>query len=340
MNTVRDPAVKYVTAQRYILDKQMQEIDRKSMSKIYLACGYNCCTARAIMNAPIDLGGAGFVPFCVSALTEVILAIYKRWRTPNEQAGILLCVLYACLAEVLGVTFLLFEKPDIEIPHLRGKVFPAIRNALREIDTALYFDDVYIHPILRQGDMAIMEIAMEIGFSSRQMNQINACQERLGVQYISELASPNGKTIRFNYDTESISEYLPTQTRVKQEMPGKKSWGLFCKAIKSVCDEDMRLKTLLGEWTLNHSRSGKWQYYIEEQSLYKRNGDVWKRYDVNSRQLLAGELNKCFNYETATPIQVHRFGMRLRLETEVHQLIHKTVVDATTFEEYISQQPG
>ena len=60
-------------------------------------------------------------------------------------------------------------------------------------DATIVLDNTFIRPKLREGDVALMEIAIEDGTcTSKEMYQLNAVRKCLGVQYLSELCQPNG----------------------------------------------------------------------------------------------------------------------------------------------------
>ena len=138
--------------------------------------------------------------------------------------------------ETTGLSKSLLRDPNNKIPHLQGRVIPALQHALSQIDGEILLDDPYICPPLQENDVAIMEIALEGNYTDTQIEQINVVKERLGVLYLSEIATIDGKFIQRQILTDQ-QEYLyrSTRKRVIQAMPNKRSWDLFKKVIESVC---------------------------------------------------------------------------------------------------------
>ena len=87
VDTVCTPAVTYTVGQSFMSDKQLDDIDKASMSRTYASCNYNRNTARRLLQAPIELGGGGFTPLKAYAYYGIIMNLIKHWRTPNEEIG-------------------------------------------------------------------------------------------------------------------------------------------------------------------------------------------------------------------------------------------------------------
>jgi hypothetical protein len=51
------------------------------MPRLYEKCGFNRNTSRAVLAAPIELGGGGFSPLYVTAGTGYVTHFLKNWRT-------------------------------------------------------------------------------------------------------------------------------------------------------------------------------------------------------------------------------------------------------------------
>jgi hypothetical protein len=66
------------------------------MPKLYAKCGTNRNTSRAVLAAPFELGGGGSTPLYVTAgTTGYVTHFLKNWRTPTEDIGKLLRIVYA-----------------------------------------------------------------------------------------------------------------------------------------------------------------------------------------------------------------------------------------------------
>ena len=81
IKTVRTPAVTYTVGQSYIGDARLDEIDKATMGRMIAASGYNRNMARKVAQAPIEIGGAGFVPLKVTAYYGYIMNFLKHWNT-------------------------------------------------------------------------------------------------------------------------------------------------------------------------------------------------------------------------------------------------------------------
>ena len=65
----------------------MDKIDKASLGRLIATSGYNQNMDRRVAQAPIELGGAGFVPLKAYAYYGYIMYFIKHWRTPEEEIG-------------------------------------------------------------------------------------------------------------------------------------------------------------------------------------------------------------------------------------------------------------
>ena len=120
-------SVEYPLSQSFIPPKELDDIEKKSLPRIYSKCGYNRNTKREILKGPEELGGGGFIPLEASAGSGYVLHWLKYWRSPlKEEVSKMIRIVYAWNVTSAGVSFPLLEHPEIELSYLKGKVIPAI----------------------------------------------------------------------------------------------------------------------------------------------------------------------------------------------------------------------
>ena len=119
-------SVEYPLAQSFLPSKQLDDIKKKALPKIYSKCGYNRNTKREILKGSNALGRGGFIPLKASTGSGYVMHLLKYWRSSEEESSKIICILYAWNIISAGVSFPLFEHPKIELPHLQGKIIPAI----------------------------------------------------------------------------------------------------------------------------------------------------------------------------------------------------------------------
>ena len=79
--TVFLPTVKYTLPQSFYPKRFLDHAQAKSLGKIIAKCGYNRHTARAVIFAPAQYAGGGFVPWFVLQGEGQVLHLLKHWRT-------------------------------------------------------------------------------------------------------------------------------------------------------------------------------------------------------------------------------------------------------------------
>ena len=176
-NTIFKPSVEFPLGQSFLSQKQINSIERKTLPKIKAMCGFNRNTSKAIMEAPIELSGGGFIPLHVTASASSVMHFVRNWRTAEEDLGKIIRITYARAQFNAGVSFSLFERPDVKLPHLRGTVINSLRSYLSSIDAKIHLDNPMIRPSLRENDRSIMDIALQQDLTDIQTERINAVRE-------------------------------------------------------------------------------------------------------------------------------------------------------------------
>ena len=271
--SVWKPAVEYTLAQSFLHTKQLDKIQRQNFSRIFAKCGYNRNTAKAIMHGPIDMAGGGFTPLRVTAGSGYVIHFLKNWRTGNEIIGKTMRIVYTWYQSHAGITFPLLEQPQIKLPYLQGTVIPAIRSYLSEINAVIRLDNNFIQPILRENDQSIMDMALSITtMTGIQLKRVNAVREYFNITYVSEISTPNGRSLISGIDNGRLihQRYHPTKRAPKQSRPGRRSFDLWRKVLsKFTRNQSMILATPLGAWTQDHSTNGIWTFYESDNKVFE-----------------------------------------------------------------------
>ena len=119
-------SIEYPLAQPFSQSKQLYDIKKKTHPKIYSKYRYNRTMKREILKGPVALGGGGFTPLKASAGSGYVMHFLKHQRSSEEESSKMMCILYAWNVMSAGVSFPLLEHPEIELPHLKGKIIPVI----------------------------------------------------------------------------------------------------------------------------------------------------------------------------------------------------------------------
>jgi hypothetical protein len=233
-DTVWRPAVEYTLSQSFLSEIQLKKIESSCLPKIISKCGYNRNTSRAVLGGPANLTGGGIIPLVATTGAGEVLHFIKNWRTPNEDIGKVLRIVYAWCQYQAGVSFPLLENPAEPITYLQGKVIALLREYLTKIDGKLTLDRTYIRKKLQTNDSAIMDIVRKLGFTAVQEHRINCVRLFLGVMYFSGICSIDGTTLRYGITTgdNNHEEYIVSLTAFKllPHIWGRKR-GPFCRGV-------------------------------------------------------------------------------------------------------------
>jgi hypothetical protein len=176
--------------------------------------------------------------------------LLKNWRTPTEDIGKQLRIVYAWTAYQAGVSYPLLEHPERPLEYISGRVIPGMRKYLDEIDGKIKFHNTYIRPKLRVDDKSIMERANEMEFTQNQRERINCVRMYLGVMYLSKICNTAGDALRKGIEDNKHDKkvYTVTINKPKQKQPNA-YWKFWMKTIQSFTTDGKKLVKKLGNWT-------------------------------------------------------------------------------------------
>jgi len=141
------------------------------------------------------LGGAGFTPLLTIAGAGYIQHFLKHWRTPYEEAGKLLQIVFAWSQFQAGVSYPILAHPEKDLSYIDGRFINQIRHYLTLIQGKITLLDSYTPSPLRKHDKSIMDIATTLDFTTPKLQKINCVRMFLNVTYISEISTLDGTKI-------------------------------------------------------------------------------------------------------------------------------------------------
>ena len=174
----------------------------------------------------------------------------RNWRTEEKELEKIIQCTYARAQYNAGVSFSLFEQPDIKFPLLCGTVVNSIQNYLSSIDAKIHLDDPMIRLSLRTNDIFIMDVAISMQFTSNQLKRINAVREYFDLLYLSEVFEPNGTNSArgFYYGNASDEWYTRFKVGPKQYKPNSYSWKFWRRVLDTVVKpSSLKVRKLLGD---------------------------------------------------------------------------------------------
>jgi hypothetical protein len=119
------------------------------------------------------------------------------------------------------------------------------------------------------GDVYIMDAVCDCKqFTNPQIRQINACRLYIQVILISDVVTPNGRTMMVNYynGKKFNRKNWPTMRYPRQEQPPPVAWRLWRRAFNLLyLQQDKKtLQRPLGSWHEHHRTHHQWATYVAD----------------------------------------------------------------------------
>jgi hypothetical protein len=157
----------------------------------------------------------------VTAGTCYVTYFLKNWRTPTEDIGKQLRIVYAWYAYQSGVSSPILEHPERKLDYISGRVIQGIGKYLDKIDCKIVLHNTYIRTKLRVNDKCIMERVTELEFTQNLRKRINCVIMYLGVMYLSEICNMSGSELQAGIENSTLDKdvYNVTMQKPKQKKP-------------------------------------------------------------------------------------------------------------------------
>jgi hypothetical protein len=134
-------------------------------------------------------------------------------------------------------------------------------------------------PLTRQHDAALMDVAMQLNFSSSQLAMLNTCRLHLQVITIRDVTNACGSTItRFIFKGDVDNQRSSNLSWPKVPCPPQHFWPLWEAFLHTLC-HGTRLQTPLGNWLTRPHKQWHW-YADDDNTVFYQSPDTgsWSRY--------------------------------------------------------------
>ena len=172
------PSITYPLAVTSLTEVECNDIQNKFMQQIVRHCGYNKHMKMEIRYAPKTYGGAGFRTLYVEqGIAQLQMAI-KHLRNPQGQPGKMLHIALSWAQAYIGTSSFIWASPHTQIPDHPASWITSIRTFLRHINGSMHITkkNHFIPKKLRENDAFIMDLAMQLEYSTEKLDRINACR--------------------------------------------------------------------------------------------------------------------------------------------------------------------
>lgn len=281
----------YVSSLRYVLPQcwfspiDLASGEKKSMPMIISKCGLAKTTPHALLYAPNDLAGAGFLHWTTIQGEGQVRHFLKHWRTNNPVSKLLRIALsWAQWQAGTGISIL--KNVVTPLPHLEGRWISSLRQFLSSIQAYITVDTHFTPNLEREGDITIMDFAIQSGeFTTQELKIVNYCRLYMHAYTISDLIDATGrKMLRYMFEC-TRPPWFDTDTYITvQRQPSLYQrhfqWKRLCRLL---CQEDLQVSPAyqLSRWLvpgqkLRLRREGYIHHTNNEDQVYIwRQGKYW-----------------------------------------------------------------
>jgi hypothetical protein len=121
--------LRYVLPQCHFTHKVLRKAERKSMSSVIAKCGFSQKTPFALLFAPIEYGGGGFLHWDVLQSEGQILMFVKHWRTQTDISSTLRISIARCQWQAGTACSILSDTSPLD--YLEARWIQSLREGFR-----------------------------------------------------------------------------------------------------------------------------------------------------------------------------------------------------------------
>jgi hypothetical protein len=229
----------YVLPQCHFLSDALRKSEKKSMPNLYAKCGFSRKTPQALLFAPREYGGGGFLHWDIIQGEGQILHFLKHWRTESTISTTLRINLAWCQWQA-GTSLSILQHTDPEdLKYLEARWLPSLRKALHQFGAKIIVDHDHVPCRERGDDRYIMDIASQsMLFDDKTLQIINYCRLYLHITTISEMFDTTGVTIQTHVlKCERPPWFDPSVNVTIQRRPSnhqiRTRWKALCELVSS-----------------------------------------------------------------------------------------------------------
>jgi hypothetical protein len=363
------PMMTYTFGISHHSSKHLAHMQSQPTRATLMKIGFNRNTALAVVFGAVIFGGLGMRHLYIEQGIAQLQLFIRHLRAGTDQ-GTLLRITIAWWQLVAGVSFPLLLHPDVPVPYLPNDWLSSLRGFLSFINGYLHMDGIAedMPQRCRLDDCNIMDAILRCHPTPAEQASVNRCRLWMGVAYLSEITTANGRELSRDAWEGTRSRHSPILWPF-QPKPGPeslKTWRRFLATAflegerkrVELRTRDLVLQHPVGNWT--HSSGwlqSKWKsfYSSESQTVYildpvlhrynahsQKRRSRWTRTGRNSLHHSAPSRSTKSLPSDAIPIDAVTNGSVIHFPSVAH-IRHcpppHTAPNASTWQEYIRHLP-
>jgi hypothetical protein len=253
-NSCYIPALLYSLTVVSITEKQTNEIQQKTQTKILKKCGYEMHFPIDIVYGPIQFGGLGFHHLYVASSCNKIQSLLSHVNG-DTLLGKAMQLNLNWNQLIMGTTTPMLEE-NVEVGYMKPNSFVQISSFLRDTNAKIFIENLWKPEKKRINDIVIMDQVVQQTYKSAHQRIFNNWRMYFQINTLSDLASNTGDKIEEGYLNKNLAgNYEQNKSKLKwpiQQMPHLDTYKIWKTAITQIvkCNNLGHLQLKLGPWTV------------------------------------------------------------------------------------------
>jgi hypothetical protein len=210
--------------------KSLETLQSAPTRAALMKIGFNRNTAHRVVYGPSRYGGLGFRDLFVEQGVPQVQLLVQHLRAGTTQ-GILMLITLSWWQMVVGVSYPLLGQTDKFVPFDAPHWLSSIREFLQSVEASIHIDNLHLPQPHRDSNVCIMDVIHDLpGLTRPQLRAFNRCRIFLGVHFLSEIVTADGRILARDA-WEGSRNRVSTLLWPYQPLPGPKSFRAWRRLL-------------------------------------------------------------------------------------------------------------
>jgi hypothetical protein len=225
-------------------DKITSEIAKVALPR----CGILRTFPRALMYAPLKLGGLNIPNLYVEQGISHIIRLVRYSKSKSHSTGILLRQSCEALKLELGANGPVFQNSLAYAPLAADSWVKSTWQFVQEFGISIH-DDIKEFLPIREHDRLLVPLFVHFGFRGDELQRLNQCRLYLKVSWLSEIVTGDGRYIELSAWEPPFGVSIKVEFMYpNQAYPPPTSWHVWKSALRRLCNSQRTLTQPLGPY--------------------------------------------------------------------------------------------
>lgn len=275
------PFVSYSLGTTTLTDHQLHSISGHATGTFLTRMGFNRHFPRAAAYGPLEFGGLALYDLTTEqGVLQIKLLLEHVYHT--TETGKLLMIAVHSLQMEAGISAPILTDLSQELPYITPCWVTSLRHFMYRNNISLEFADVWNHSITRKHDLFLMDVFINMGYTTMELRHLNAVRIYLQVATLAEIATADGLSIDtdmyYGVKSTTRTSLIPHWIRQPEITLEQRSLWKMALSTHFARRQSTLLHHPVGEWISPPTQQWSTYYDLDTRSLFRYTDTTFQKH--------------------------------------------------------------